>query len=129
MYINDIPDLIKSTTRMLANDTKIYSVIKSFNDSLQDINRLSHWSSIWLLRFNAAKCKVMQIGNSLPVSYTMKDCITNLSAVLDVVNEEKDLGVWCTCDLKPSLHCQRAAVKVTQIMERNFKLNSRGILS
>jgi len=73
----------------------------------------------------------MKIGNSPPVSYTMNDCITNLSTVLDVVNEEKDLGVWCTSDLKPSLHCQRAAVKVTQILgmiKRNLKLNSPEVL-
>ena len=28
------------------------------------------------------------------------------------MNEEKDLGVWCTSDLKPSLHCQKAAVNL-----------------
>ena len=69
LYVNDVPDLIESNLKMFADDTKIYSVIKSFHDSLKlqhDINKLMQWSSVWLLRFNAAKCKVMRIGNSLP---------------------------------------------------------------
>ena len=43
------------------------------------------------------------------------------------MNEEKDLGVWCTSDLKPSLHCQKAAVKASQVLgliRRSFKINS-----
>ena len=58
---------------MFADDTKIYSVIKKFNDCLrlqQDLNQLSQWSTVWLLRFNAAKCKVMRIGCSPTMLYT-----------------------------------------------------------
>ena len=72
LYVNDVPDLIESNLKMFADDTKIYSVIKSFRDSLKlqhDINKLMQWSSVWLLRFKAAKCKVIQIGNFLPASY------------------------------------------------------------
>jgi len=32
------------------------------------------------------------------------------------VQEEKDLGIWCTKDLKPSLQCQRAAAKAMQVL-------------
>ena len=56
LYVNDIPDLIESNVKMFADDTKIYSVIKSFDDGLKlqhDIDKLMQWSSIWLLRFNA----------------------------------------------------------------------------
>jgi len=35
LHVNDILDLIESTTRMFADDTKIYSDIKSFNDRPQ----------------------------------------------------------------------------------------------
>ena len=34
---------------------------------------------------------------------------TNSFVVLEEVNVEKDLGVWCINTLKPSLRCQRAA--------------------
>ena len=87
-----IADLIESKARLCADDTKIYSVIRNFDDSLslqQDLNQLMRWSNIWLLRFNAAKCKVMRIGNSSAVTYTMTDGTTKLSTVLEVVKEEK----------------------------------------
>ena len=74
------------------------------------------WSRTWLLKFNAAKCKLLQIGNSLPYSYFMLDSLTSQPAALNTVHEEKDLGIWCTSDLKPSLHCQRAAAKVMQVL-------------
>ena len=35
LYVNDIPDLIESNVRMFADDTKIYSVIQSFDDHLR----------------------------------------------------------------------------------------------
>ena len=118
---------------MFADDTKIYSVIKIFDDCLrllQDLNQLSQWSTVWLFRFNAAKYKVMHIGYSPTMSYTMTDSSTNSSVVLEEVNEEKDLGVWCTNTLKPSLHCQRAAVNATQVLglaRRSFKIKSQSI--
>jgi len=92
LYVNDIPDLIKGGVRVFADDTKIYSVIRNFDD----LNQLSQWSTVWLLRCNTAKCKVMWIGYSPATTYTMTDTFTNLSVVLEEVNEEKDLGVWCT---------------------------------
>ena len=69
----------------------------------------------------------MQIGNSLPASYTMNNSTTNVSTELEIVNEEKDLGVWCTSDPKPSLHCQKAPVKATQVLgliRRSLRIDS-----
>jgi len=86
LYVNDIPDLIQSNLRMFADDTKIYSVIKNFDNSLRlqyDLDQLSQWSRIWLLHFNAAKCR---IGSSVPVTYTMEDSYTSLPTSLETVN-------------------------------------------
>ena len=57
----------------------------------------------------------------------MRDCDSNVSAELEVVYEEKDLGVWRSADLKPSLHCYKAAAKASQalgLVRRAFKTNS-----
>jgi len=61
LYVNDIPDLIEGGVRIFADDTKI-SDIRNLDNCLrlqQNLNELSQWSIVWLLRFNAAKCKVM----------------------------------------------------------------------
>ena len=44
LYINDIPDLILNNMRMFADDTKIYSVIRNFDNCLRlqkDLDQLS----------------------------------------------------------------------------------------
>ena len=74
LYVNDIPGLIESNVRMFADATKIYSVIQSFDDRLRlqsDVDRLLQWSHTWLLQFNIAKCKLIRIGNSAPLTWTV----------------------------------------------------------
>ena len=62
----------------------------------------------------------MRISYSPAMSYPMtnSDSSINSSVVLEEVNEEKVLvfGVLANT-LKPSPHCQRAAVKATQVLE------------
>ena len=43
------------------------------------------------------------------------------------MSEEKDLGAWCTCELKPSFHWQQAVGKASQVLDlirRSFRINS-----
>jgi len=57
----------------------------------------------------------------------MRDGTSNMSTDLEVVNEEKDLDVWSSYDLKPSVHCQRAAAKASQVLclsRGSFQINS-----
>jgi len=60
----------------------------------------------------------------------MEDSLTSLPTSLETVNEEKDLGVWCTNDLKPSLQCREAAAKASQVLGliRSLKINSVDML-
>ena len=104
---------------MFADDTKIWAVINSDQDvtSLQsDLDELSNWSDKWLLRFNTdtCKCKVMHLGHRDPSSYYLQE--GPAKKLLQTVNEERDLGVYVTSDLKPSLHCGRAAAKATSVL-------------
>ena len=58
LFVNDIPDMISSTAKMFADDTKLYCQImtKADCDNLQsDLNALSAWSKLWLQEFNAQR--------------------------------------------------------------------------
>ena len=69
------------------------------------------WSSKWLLKFNELKCKVMHIGRNNPRNdYKIGDVI------LEKVSEERDLGVYLSDDLKPSLQCVEAAKKASSAL-------------
>ena len=94
------------------------------NSSLQeDLNSLSRWSSKWLLKLNSSKCKVMHIGHSPCSDYHVTDDAGNSNAI-EQITEEKDLGVYITEDLKPSMQCVRSVAKARSVMgmvRRNFR--------
>ena len=124
IYINDLPDIVSSTTKMFADDTKIYNKIDKNNSSgeekiQQDLDRLQEWSDTWLLRFNATKCKSMHMGPSnRKTDYHLGD------QIIPKTDEEKDLGVILTSSGKPSMQCSKAAAKAMSslgIIRRSFK--------
>ena len=72
LYVNDLPDVVKCSTKMFADDTKVWQIIRDKNDSLKlqkDLQSLEAWSEKWLLRFNAAKCKIMHMGRDSGIKY------------------------------------------------------------
>ena len=130
LYVNDIPDLVHCNIEMCADDTKLFTLVRSHTcqedqEHLQcDIATLEEWTKDWLLEFNADKCKLMQVGRPSPRNYTM----ANKSAArvdLESITEEKDVGVWVTTDLKSSTQCQKAskkkAMQALDMVKRSFK--------
>ena len=64
MYINDMPDSIKSNIRLFADNTIMYLTITNHSDcqALQsDLTTLESWESEWLMAFNPEKCEVIRI--------------------------------------------------------------------
>ena len=62
-----------------------------------DLNEIGEWSQKWQMPFNSDKCKVMHIGQrNIKAKYEL------LGKELEAYDEEKDLGVIITNDLKPS---------------------------
>ena len=75
VYINDLPDEVRSQVRLFADDTALYLTMESEDDSsaLQnDLDILSAWESRWDMEFNSSKCQVVHVtGSKGPVSKTM----------------------------------------------------------
>ena len=69
IFINDLPDNIRSCVRLFADDYVLYRNIKSPIDCqiLQDdLNCLVQWETDWQMKFNAAKCNSMRVTRHLP---------------------------------------------------------------
>ena len=111
LYVNEIPRLVQSRVKMLADDMKMYQAVcdkRDIQTLQQDIDPLSEWSDLWLLKLNILKCKVMHCGMSNPRGKnTMKQ--NKVTWVLEETHQEKDLGVLIENSPKPTLHCQKAA--------------------
>jgi len=94
IFVNDLPDWIKTNIRMFADDTKIWIKIVTQEDVTklqEDLNSLCDWSKKWLLQFNPQKCVVMHIGHNMNSRYHFSQ--DNQNWELKSVSEEKDLGV------------------------------------
>ena len=83
---------------MFADDTKVYSRIpnpESCEYMQDDLNKLSSWSSKWLLNFNVHNCLIIKIRESFNYLYTLD------GVLLKSVSSQKDLGSTISNDLKP----------------------------
>ena len=88
LFINDLPENMINEIRIFADDVKMV-VDPARNQSIQqDLDRLSNWESMWFLKFNLDKCKVLHIGKNNPHNQ-----YNFLSSKLCTCNTEKDLGV------------------------------------
>jgi hypothetical protein len=91
-------------------------------ESLQkDADTLQNWSDKWLLKSNAEKCKITQVGHKLNTKYHMGMSGTRIK--LEIIEEEKDLGVFIRSDLKSSTQCLKSTAKARRVVgmiRRNF---------
>ena len=77
----------------------------------EDLDKIVNWSKKWLLNFNKDECKVMHIGKkNIDFDYVMDN------RPLLTTDEEKDLGVVITSNLKPSVQVARAAASANAML-------------
>ncbi len=95
--------MVDSTTCLSASEV----TTTGDKDKLQnDLDRLISWEQKWQMNFNVDKCKVLHIGsNNDRVKYSMN------GVQLSKVDQEKDLGVIISNDLKPNLQCKEVTKK------------------
>ena len=95
-FINDLPTVSDSTSKIFADDTKGYNPIHSPEDQVKQqscIDAFVEWSIKWLLGFNFDKCNIMHLGKNNPhYQYTINNGTDRV--VLKTTHCEKDLGVY-----------------------------------
>ena len=100
LYVNNLPDsILNSKVAMFADDTKVYKVVNSEDDSAalqQDLDNLSSWSVASGLAFNDKKCKFQTITRKRKPICTSYE--VNGNTIMSC-EEERDLGVSLERDL------------------------------
>ena len=119
IFINDLPDAVRSVVRIFADDTKMYGRAMTPEDVAEiqaDIDKLSNWSDDWQLKFNTGKCSVMHLGhNNAKTTYNMKDN-NDVRKDLKESEIEKDLGVHVDNKLSFHHHVDEATKKANRIL-------------
>ena len=124
VYINDLPEKVKSQVRLFADDTAAYLAITKPAESKQlqdDLDNLQEWELDWNMEFNPGNCQVIRITRSrspIPTQYSLH-CQT-----LEVVASARYLGVDIANDLSWKPHISRItnnANKSLGFLRRNLK--------
>nr|VZI10702.1 unnamed protein product [Spirometra erinaceieuropaei] len=121
--VNDCANELKCDVAMFADDIKIWSTIQSEFDEARlqtNLDHLEQWSKDWLLPFNVNKCSFLRVGRTSSPNHTIYRLI---GKPLQDVNAQKDLGVWITTSLKPSLQCSKmakSAMSILYLVKRAF---------
>ena len=127
LYINDMPEGIKSTVRLFADDTIAYLTIssdKDSNDLQNDLDKLALWETKWKMSFHPGKCNVLTISrknNTIPTSYKLH------GHTLKTVESAKYLGCTFTSDLRWNDHVNNICNKANRtigFLKRNLNIGS-----
>ena len=113
IYINDLPDGIKSFVSMFADDVKLIISPTDNNETNNDLELLNQWQKKWLLSFNTkdGKCKVLHAGpKNIGVEYILGD------TKLPKIELEKDLGVYIAQDLTWTAQVQHMVNKAKSVI-------------
>ena len=122
IFINDLPEGLKSVCGIFADDTKIHNKCKYHKTIQSDITKLEAWSETWQLYFNNGKCKCIHYGYNNPKH---KYYFNTKDGPIEIVeaNTEKDLGVTFDSSLKFDIHINQAVNKANAVLgliKRNF---------
>ena len=64
VYINDLPNELKSTVKLYAGDTSLFSIVRNKNESANIFNKdllsISKWAHNWKMLFNSDPSKPAQ---------------------------------------------------------------------
>ena len=94
IFINDLPDNIRSSVRLFADDCVLYRNIKTPTDCQilpDDLNSLGQLETDWQMKFNVVKCHSMRVtwhfpSNQLHFNYSLHQ------QTLEQVESTKYLG-------------------------------------
>ena len=98
IFINDLPDNIKSSVRLFADVCVLYRNIHSLQDCLilqEDLDSLGLWEANWQMKFNVAKCHSMRVTPHYSHKQIIHD-YTLHQQTFENVQSAKYLGITIT---------------------------------
>ena len=116
IYVNDIPNIITSTAKLFADDSKIYREMNKVKDSIalqSDLTALDLWADRWQVKFNPSKCVVMRMTHNKDKSTTWYQVSGTESRN---VSNYKGLGVIMANDLTWTKHVNETVHKANKVL-------------
>ena len=118
LFINDLPQLIKSKILLFADDVKIFKKVVNLDDAriLQnDINTITAWCDANKLQLNKSKCNVISFTRRREITYQYFNYNIN-GHTLNRVQTIKDLGVTFDSKLTFENHIKNITTKAYKML-------------
>ena len=115
IYINDLDLGLFSKVSKFADDTKLginAANPESVRALKRDLAAIGECSTAWQMPFNQDKCHVLHVGTA-----NQGENYSLLGSAITSVDQETDLGVVITTDLKSSAQCIAAEQKAQKILD------------
>ena len=119
VFINDMPDVITSLSKMFVDDAKVFRQIETSAETATLLNHLTDWSLKWQMNCNVNKCKRFHIGQINPHNkYTI--------AGIDLVESDQERDLSTIVDDKLKFHIQTAHIvnkgfSILGIIKKSFE--------
>ena len=113
VLINDLPDSVKSSVKLFADDCLLFRIIRTIHDHLtlqEDLIQLEKWATDWGMRFNSKKCYILSINKKSSYFYQLN------GTVLQHVDKNPYLGLLISNDLKWASHINKICKKASSIL-------------
>ena len=118
LFINDLPDNIRSSVRLFADDCVLYRNIHSLQDCLtlqEDLTSLGQWEADWQMKFNVAKCHSMRVTRHQYHKQILFDYSLH-NQTLENVQSAKYLGITITDNMDWGQHVSEISSKATKTL-------------
>ena len=129
IFINDLPSVANSKTRLFADDCILYRSIRNRQDCItlqNDLNNLAEWEKSWGMQFHPEKCNSLSVTRShspIKHDYILK------GHKLESVETAKYLhvGVTLSNNMKWDTHINNISNKASKILgflKRNLQIKN-----
>ena len=130
VYINDLPEDLRSTVRLFADDTIVYLTMNCEADAAnlqEDLDKLAAWEEKWQMRFHPKKCSILRITRKRsPKIFDYK----LHGHILESETNSKYLGVTINKKLSWNNHidntCKKANASLA-FLRRNLQISQHHI--
>ncbi|XP_065650817.1 uncharacterized protein LOC136078936 [Hydra vulgaris] len=106
------------------NELRVKNIVNDTTDIQTDLNKITEWTKVWLIKLNLEKCKVMHMGSNNPRSnYSLQDTTNYLNYDLEKSDVEKDLGIFVSSNAKyfnQVIHASNKANRMLNMLKKIF---------
>ena len=121
IYINDLPNKLKSNAKLFADDTSLFTIVKDENESVNvlnnDLSLISEWAFNWKMIFNPDPTKPAQEVLFSRKKKTLNYPTLSLNNIqVERASSQKHLGLILDEKLNLKQHTELAIVKINKTL-------------